>query len=67
MIEHWGFTKEEAEQLKVRRSYLAIPIFDAQGKATGVAYFDSMKEGTFTPERVDMLTRACVPLSKWVR
>jgi len=66
LVESWGFTKQEADMVKVRRSYLAIPIFDAHGRAVGVAYFDSMKENAFTPEIIDTLTRACVPLSKWV-
>lgn len=66
LVASWGFTKQEADIVKVRRSYLAIPIFDAQGKTLGVAYFDSMKENAFTPEIIDTLTRACVPLSKWV-
>jgi hypothetical protein len=67
LVTKWGFTKEEADQVKTRRSYLAIPIIDALGKTLGVAYFDSMKEDTFSPEAIDILTRGCVPLSKWVR
>jgi len=67
LVTKWGFTKGEADQVKTRRSYLAIPIIDALGKTLGVAYFDSMKEDTFSPEAIDILTRACVPLSKWVR
>jgi len=66
LVENWGFTREEADAVKVRRSYLAIPIFDAHGKVLGVAYFDSVKEHTFTPERIDILTRGCVPLAKWI-
>jgi hypothetical protein len=67
LVSKWGFTQEEADQVKTRRSYLAIPLIDRQGNALGVAYFDSMKEDTFTPDNVDILTKACVPLSKWVR
>jgi len=66
LVENWGFTKQEADVVKVRRSYLAIPIFDALGRTLGVAYFDSMKKNAFTPDVIDTLTRACVPLSKWV-
>jgi len=67
LVAKWGFTNEEADRVKIRRSYLAIPLFDAHGKALGVAYFDSAKEDTFSPEAIDMLANACVPLCKWVR
>jgi len=67
LVSKWGFTRDEAEQVKIRRSYLAIPLFDSYGKTLGVAYFDSMKEDTFTPGAIDNLTKGCVPLSTWVR
>ncbi len=67
LISKWGFTQEEADRVKARKSYLAIPLLDRHGGALGVAYFDSMKGDTFSPENVDILTKACAPLSKWVR
>ncbi len=67
LVNKWGFTKDEADQVKTRRSYLAIPLFDSHGNTLAVAYFDSMKKDTFTPETIDNLTRGCIPLSTWVR
>jgi hypothetical protein len=67
LVAKWGFTMAEAEQVKIRRSYLAIPVVDSHGDARGVAYFDSMKKDAFTPANVDILRRACAPLSRWVR
>ena len=54
-------------RMKARQSYLAIPVFDADRKPVGAAHFDSMRPDAFGAESVDVLTRACVPLSKWVR
>jgi hypothetical protein len=67
MVSKWGFTQEEADAVKIRRSYLAIPVLDQHGNALGVAYYDSIKKDAFPPDKVDILTRACAPLSRWVR
>ena len=67
MVDRWGLTVEEVDRMKARQSHFAIPIFDANRNAVGVAYFDSMRADAFAAESVDVLTKACVPLSKWVR
>ena len=67
MIEKWGFTESEAEKIKVRRAYLAIPILSGPEVAVGVMYVDSGKESTLNADVLDRLTNACIPLSRWLK
>ena len=67
MVKKWGFTPEEADKLKVRASYYAFAITDAEKRALGVVYVDSARVNAFRPERVDRLVKACVPLGWWLK
>ncbi|MGA2766481.1 MAG: hypothetical protein ABSG17_24315 [Spirochaetia bacterium] len=67
MVKKWGFTPDEADKLKVRGSYYAFPITDAENKVRGVVYVDSARVDAFRPERVDRMVKACVPLARWLK
>jgi hypothetical protein len=67
MIDRWGFTSQEADSLRIRLGYLAIPVLNAHGDPTGVVYFDSARPDAFSRESIDILGRACVPLARWLR
>lgn len=52
MVENWGFTVKDAEQLSLdRRSYMSLPILNKdRDSVLGVVYFDSDKLDEFEPE-----------------
>jgi hypothetical protein len=66
MMKKWGFTEDETDRMKTKKSFFAVPVLGQGGKALGVVYLDSLKEDAFPSETVDNITRACIPLARWM-
>ncbi|MDX2146858.1 MAG: hypothetical protein SFZ23_04990 [Planctomycetota bacterium] len=70
MVEHWGYTKEEARQLSNDRfSFLAYPVRESEdGSVVAVVFFDSRRSGFFADADVqEAVVRQCGVFANIVR